>query len=426
MKNQNYVNSSDFLEEKIKARPLNRRRIIRRVVEVALLAVVFGLIACFTMIIVAPILEERLFKTPANEIILTEESAPHISEEMSPEDMLLEEWYEPDSSEEETDSEEQLLNLAYILRKSAQDCQKWLVQVAGVSSETSWLESTKTSSNIASGAIIADSGTEFLILVEKENLQEADRIEVTFTNDCVVQGRIKGTDAYSGFMVVAVSKEGIGEEILSEYQAAELASSNNKSLLGSVVLALGNTNGVAGSVNYGFVTSIGVEANSWDCNYKLIKTDIYGSNNPSGFLVNLKGQIIGVLCNDYNSTDTKNLLSAVGISDLKKKIECMSNEVKIPVLGIKGTDVTQQAHKENGIPTGAYVTNVKLSSPAMHAGIQAGDVIVKIGEKEISSMIALTYHLYQLKVGEPITVVIMRSSQGTYKESTLKITLGSQ
>jgi hypothetical protein len=41
-------------------------------------------------------------------------------------------------------------------------------------------------------------------------------------------------------------------------------------------------------------------------------------------------------------------------------------------------------------------------------------------------MNALTYHLYQLKVGEPVSVVIMRSSQGTYKESTLKITLGSQ
>lgn len=426
MKEQAPVNSSDFLEEKIKARPLNRRRIIRRVIEVALLAVIFGLIACFTMIVVAPILEERLFKTPVSEIILTEESATHTSEEIQPEDMLLEEQYEPGSSEEETDSEEQLLNIAYILRKSAQDCDKWLVQVAGVSSTTSWLESTKTSSNIAAGAIIADSGKELLILVEKEYLQEADRIEVTFSDGSVIQGQMKEADVYSGLAVVSVSKEGLSEDTLQECQAAELASSNNRSLLGSVVLALGNTNGVAGSVNYGFVTAMGVEVNSWDSNYKLIKTDIYASSNPNGFLVNLKGQIIGVLCNDYNSTDTKNLLSAVGISDLKKKIERMSNNDRIPVLGVKGTEVTQQAHKENGIPFGAYVTSVKLNSPAMRAGIQAGDVIVQIGEKEVTSMVSFTYHLYQLSVGDQVTIVIMRPSQGVYKESKLKITLGSQ
>ena len=426
MKNQNSVNASDFLEEKIKARPMNRRRFIRRAIEVALLAVIFGLIACFTMIIMTPFLEDRLFKTPVNEITLTEESAPHASEEVQPEDMLLEEKYEPDSSEEVTDSEEQLLNLAYILRKSAQDCENWLVQVAGVSSTTSWLESTKTSSNIAIGAIIADSGTEFLILVEREYLQDADRIEVNFADGSVVQGLIKGLDAYSGFMVVSVSKASLSEETLQECQVAELASSNNKSLLGSVVVALGNTNGVVGSVNYGFITAMGVEANNWDSNYKLIKTDIYGCSNPNGFLVNLNGQIIGVLSNDYNSTDTKNMISAVGISDLKKRIESMSNSDKVPVLGVKGTDVTQQANKQNGIPAGAYVTNVKLNSPAMRAGIQPGDVIVKIGEKEVTSMNALTYNLYQFKVGEQVAVVIMRPSQGTYKESTLKITLGSQ
>lgn len=426
MKNQSSVNSSDFLEEKIKARPINRKRLMRRIIEVALLAVVFGLIACFTMVILAPVLEERLFPTPVNEVTLTEESAIHTSEEVQPEDMLLEERYEPSSTEEETDSEEQLLNIAYILRKNALECQKWMVQVAGVSSETSWLESTKTSSNVATGAIVADNGTELLILVEREYLQDADRIEVTFSDSSVVQGVSKGADVYSGFMVVAVSKDNLSEETIQEYQVAELASSNNKSLLGSVILALGNTNGVAGSVNYGFITAVGVEVNSWDSNYKLIKTDIYGNSNPNGFLVNLKGQIIGVLCNDYNSVDTKNLISAVGISDLKKKIERMSNENEIPVFGVKGIEVTQQAHNQNGIPYGAYVTSVKLNSPAMKAGIQAGDVIVKLGEKEITSMSSFTYNLYQLGVGEQVTVVIMRPSQGIYKESTVKITLDSQ
>ena len=95
-------------------------------------------------------------------------------------------------------------------------------------------------------------------------------------------------------------------------------------------MALGSPSGVIESVNYGFVTAVGVEASGWDSNYKLIRTDIYGSSKPNGFLVNMNGQIVGVLCNDYNSVDTKNLVTAMGISDLKKRIERLSNREELP------------------------------------------------------------------------------------------------
>jgi serine protease Do len=340
--------------------------------------------------------------------------------------MILEAKNEPGREEEEDDAGVMLVDMAYVLRKIALECEQWMVQVAGVSSETSWLESTKTSANITAGAIVADNGTELLILVDKTNLEGADHIEVTFFNGEVVRGVPKGTDAYSEFMVISVAKSDLIESTLQNYQIAKLGSSNRKSLLGTVVIALGNTNGTVGSVNYGFITGVGLEVSNWDNNYRLIRTDIYSSSQPNGFLVDLNGQILGVLSNDYNPADIKNLLTAVGISDLKKKIEKMSNADEIPVFGIKGTEVTQQAHMQNEIPYGAYITSVKLNSPAMKAGIQAGDVIIKMDEKEIDSMLTFSYYLNQMKVGEQTSITIMRQSQGIYKESTLKITLGSQ
>ncbi len=420
------VNTSDFLEERIKARPVNRKRIFRRLLEVALLAVVFGLIAWLTMGYVAPFLEEKLFPTPVSKVDLTEESAMHISDEIQPEDMILEAKNEPGREEEEKDAGDMLVDMAYVLRKAALECEQWMVQVAGVSSETSWLESTKTSANITAGAIVADNGTELLILVDKTNLEDADHIEVTFFDGEVVRGVPKGTDAYSEFMVIGVAKSDLIESTLQNCQIAKLGSSNRKSLLGSVVIALGNTNGTVGSVNYGFITGVGQEVSNWDNNYRLIRTDIYSSSQPNGFLVDLNGQILGVLSNDYNPADIKNLLTAIGISDLKKKIEKMSNADDIPVFGVKGTEVTQQAHLQNDIPYGAYITSVKLNSPAMKSGIQAGDVIIKMDEKEIDSMLTFSYYLNQMKVGEQTNITIMRQSQGIYKESILKITLGSQ
>ena len=112
------INTSDFLEERIKTRPRNRRRIMRRALEVAVLAVLFGLIACVTMVFVSPILEEKLFPTPTptNQVKFPEESAPYIKEEVRPEDMLLvDEEPKPSIVIEEPDTETLLLDMIYLL-----------------------------------------------------------------------------------------------------------------------------------------------------------------------------------------------------------------------------------------------------------------------------------------------------------------------
>ncbi len=427
MEERTLVKTSEFLEEKIKTRPANRRRIMRRAIEVAILAVLFGLVACVTMATVSPILEEKLFQTPTNEVTFPEESTIYTSEEVQPEDMLLEDKEEvPSIVVEEPDSETQLLEMIYLLKEKAEECKKWMVQVNGVSNTVSWLDSTDTSSNVATGAIVADNGTEILILVERDCLLNADKIEVTFVDNSVAEGYQKGEDLDAGLSVVAIPKEAIAENTLENCKLVEMTSSNNKAIVGSVVMAMGSPNGVNGSVSYGFVTANGVEVNGWDTNYRLVLTDMYGVKNPNGFLVNLKGQMVGVLCNDYNDPQNENMTAALGISELRKKIERMSNAEGALLFGVKAKDVTTAAHEEHGIPYGAYVLGVKLDSPAMQAGIQAGDVIIKVGAKDISSMNSLSYHLHQLEIGDAVDVVIMRQSQGTYKESVLNIVLGNQ
>ena len=420
-------NSNEFLAEQIKRRPVNRRRAIRRAIEVAALAVLFGIVACVTMITVTPVLEEKLFPTPTteiNEVIFTEETATYTSEEIQPEDMLLEEQ-NIEGIQEPVDSELQMREFAGLLKEKSEACKSWMVKVSGVFSQTSWLESTGTRANVAMGAIIADNGAEILILVERKGMAFADNIMVTLPDGTNAPAFIKGEDDISDLMVIAVTKEGMPEETLSSFTIAELASSNNKALLGSIVLALGSPNGMLGSVSYGIVTTMGIEINNWDINYKMLMTDIYGSSNQEGFLVNLDGEIIGIICNDYSTIDVKNLISAVGISELKGIIQLLSNQNEIPCLGIMGTDVTWQVNKEHAIPIGAYVTDVKINEPAMKAGIQAGDVIISINGKDVVSMNMFSSYLQQIEAGATIEMVIMRQSQGTYKESELEIVLGS-
>ena len=433
MEERNPMNSNEFLEEKIKRRPVNRRRVILRTIEVAALAVLFGVISSVTMVTVAPLLEEKLFPKTVNEvsfeeesITYEEESITYTSEEIAPEDMLLEDVQQPEIIIETINSEVQLQDFAALLKEKSDQCMNWMVRVSGVVSQTSWLESTTTRSDVAMGAIIADNGMEILILVERKGIATADSIMVRFPDGSDKEAFIKGQDMGSGLMVIAVSKEGMSEETLQSFQIAEMVSSNNKSLAGSVVLAVGSPNGILGSASYGVITAMGIEIKSWDINYKLLLTDIYGSSSPEGFLVNMKGQILGVLNNDYNISDVKNLTTAIGISELKAIIELMSNQDAIPYFGITARDVSKQAHTQNAIPYGAYVTSVKLESPAMKAGIQAGDIIVEMDDKDVTSMSMFSSYLHKMEAGESVKVVIMRQSQGVYKESELEITLSSR
>jgi len=423
------LNSNEFLAEQIKKRPVNKWKVIRKILEVAMLAVLFGVVSSVTMLTVAPILEKRLFPAPApevNEVVFMEESAAYTSEEVMPEDMLLEEEKIVNGTTEHVDREQQMLEFAEILQQKAESCKSWLVKVSGAFSETSWLASTRTKANVAMGAIIADNGAEILILVEQKGMATADSITVTFPDGAVLPATIKGKDEVSGLMVIAVNKEGMGVNTLQSFQIAELASSNNKAILGSIVLALGSPNGVLESVGYGIVTTMGMEINNWDINYKMMMTDMYGSTNQEGFLVNMKGEILGIICDDYNTTDIRSVISAIGISELKGTIQLMSNAEAIPSLGIMGTDVTRQANKEHGIPYGAYVTDVKINEPAMKAGIQAGDVIVSLNKKDLLSMNMFCNYLQQLEAGNTIQMIIKRQSMGEYKEIELELTLGSK
>ena len=58
---ENHKQETDFLKETIKQRPLNRRKLLRRTIITAAMAVVFGTIACLTFLLLEPVISNRLY-----------------------------------------------------------------------------------------------------------------------------------------------------------------------------------------------------------------------------------------------------------------------------------------------------------------------------------------------------------------------------
>ncbi|MCM1175763.1 MAG: S1C family serine protease [Blautia sp.] len=426
---------SDFLREKMKQRPVNKRKLLRRTMLTAVMAVVFGIVACLTFLILEPVINNWLYPPEeAKEVQFPEET---IAEEMNPEDMLTVEEPEEEEPPAEWVDEEQVQellsqvqfgleeygNVYEELSALAKNVSRAIVTVTGVTSDVDWFNNTYESEAVASGVIVANNGRSMLVLVNMNHIKNAEKIVVTFCDQTQADARLVQRDASTGFAILSVSLMAIGEETMDVINIATLGSSNTGNLPGTPVMALGSPMGTSGSVCYGIITSSSSVIDQADSAYKLISTDIYGSKNATGVLVDLRGMVVGIIDNSYNSSDRGNLLSAYGISELKRTIAKMSNDQYRAYLGIHGADVPLEAILESGVPRGAYIKEIEMDSPAMTAGIQSGDVIVKMNNTEIVSYSELLNELYNSSPEDIVTITLMRQGIDSFQEMKVTVTL---
>lgn len=424
----------DFLRETIKQKPVNKKKLLRRTLITVAMAVVFGLVASFTFLVLEPVISNRLYpEEEAEEVRFPEETE---TEEMKPEDMLVEEDKEPIveivQTELEDEQIEELLSQVQFglsdyqllyeeMASQARKASRSVVTVTSVVSDVDWLNDIYENEASVSGVIVANNGKSILILVSAATLNGADSIIVTFCDQTKVNAELVQKDAETELAILSVPLMDIEEETMDVINIASLGSSNNN-LLGTPVMALGSPMGTSGSVCYGVVTSEGTVIDQVDSDYKMITTDIYGSRNATGVLFNMEGVVVGIIDNINIGNDMGNLLTAYGISELKRTIEKMSNNRERAYLGIHGVDVPREAGVELGAIEGTYVKAIEMDSPAMAAGIQNGDVIIRANEAPITSYSRLLDVLYNSNPEDTVEFVLMR--QG--REMNATVTLGTR
>lgn len=433
--------TTDFMKETIKQRPLNRKKLLRRTIITAAMAVIFGLIACLTFLLLEPVISNRLYpEEEPQAVVFVEETKEDeiLPEDMLTEDMLAEETEstpEPtapaaleDSQIEQVLSEMELgvddyLSLSGAVRDVAKQAQNSMVQVVGITSDKDWFDNEYQNEDVVSGVVVADNGKEILILVNLKNIKGAELLEAVFVNGDTYVTEIKQEDNQTGLGILTIAKAKMSPATIDTAVPISMGTSSNVNLPGNPVIALGSPMGVENSISVGVVTSSGNPIHLPDTVYKRIGTDIYGSTQASGILINLRGQLIGIIDMSYNDSDMKNLISGIGISELKKPIECMSNDKEMAYLGVYGMDVTTDAHEEMQVPLGAYIRETVVESPAMEAGIQSGDIITKIGQSSITSYQDLVSALYQFRPDAQVTITLMRQGPDGYAEMEVSVTL---
>ncbi|MGN1181223.1 MAG: S1C family serine protease [Suilimivivens sp.] len=433
---EHHNQETDFMKETIKQRPLNRRKLIRRTLVTAAMAVIFGTVACLTFLLLEPVISNKLYpEEEPSTVVLVEETQ---EDEILPEDMIVDESQmnteptEPPALEDEQIAQvlsemklgvDDYVSLYNALAQVAKEVQKSMVTVVGITSDVDWFNNVYESEGAVSGVIIADNGKELLILTNYNAIKDAETLKIRFYGSKEYEAALKKRDLNTGLAILSVLKTDMERTTLEAVKTANLGSSAGSNLAGNPVIAIGQPMGVTDSLCYGFITSAGSTIDLPDSKYKWITTDIYGSVNATGVLVNLKGQIIGIIDTTHNNSDTKNLIGALGITDLKKVIERMSNDKDIPYLGIHGADVSLEIHEELEVPYGAYIMEIDMDSPAMTAGIQSGDVITGVGETKISTYQELISCIIDSEPEQTIPVTLLRQGPDGYTEMELEVVL---
>lgn len=413
------------INERRKKKKTSNDRIVRRILRMILLAIIFGAIASVTFLVTQPFLSDVIYPTEDEQEVIV---LPAEADEISPEDMIQEQVIPEQEPAEQEDvvlnlSETEYMEIYESMHDVAMEAKRSIVTVSGVSSDVDWFDNSFESKGEASGVILAEGEKELLVLVEDNVINGAEQILVTFVNGEQASATLKEKNEDVGFAVVSVLSASLDESTKDLIQVATTGSSNGSNLPGTPIIAIGSPDGHTGSVCYGMITSAGYLLQRTDNNLHLMKTDIYGSEAATGVIVNLKGQVLGMIHQEETGDEMQNCIVAIGMSDLRDITETMSNGKKFSMAGIKGMNVSEQAHEELGVPYGAFVTEVVIGSPAMNAGIQSGDVIVDINADPITFFSDYTKTLHSFAADTDVVFTIMRQSNGEYSSLNLIVHL---
>lgn len=406
-----------FIDEKIKERPLYKRKLFRKTMYTICGAVIFGVIACVTFLLLEPVISNWLSPEEITKVQFPEEEiAPEelLTEENIAQENALEEQAQIDErvseqlKEEVGDGELALKTYQTIydqLYQIATEASKSLVTVTGVSQETDWFQNPVESINKTAGVVVAKNEAQLYIMADLNGLPDADSYTVTLQKGTSVETQLKRSDPNTGLAIFVISKENLSESDWENIPVIGLGNSHSPAIVGRPVVAVGRPLGQSDSVCYGIVTSNREKIYYADYQYGVLTTDITGSEkNASGIIINTSGQLLGVITKESSASASGALLACFGISDIREMLEKLSNGEKRLYLGIHGAEVTDEIHTKQGLPYGIYVTEVDSGSPAMTSGVLNGDIITKLGNAEIQD-----YYDYENALGSmraELTVVI--------------------
>ncbi len=270
----------------------------------------------------------------------------------------------------------------------------------------------------AGSGVIVDAKKGY-ILTNAHVVENADEIEVTLFDDRTLKAKVIGSDAGSDIALITVEPE--------QLRQIPLGNSDNLEV-GDFVVAIGNPFGFSNTVTSGIVSALGRSGISRDAYEDFIQTDApINPGNSGGALINLRGELVGINAAIIsNSGGNLGIGFAIPINMARSIMDQIVEfgEVRRGLLGVNIYTVTPALAEAYGLDVekGALVAQVQPASAADEAGIEAGDVIVRLDGDDIDDAGELRNRIGLMRVGDEVQIEVIRDG----KRKRIRARLGGQ
>lgn len=415
MRNDKKASSENysFIKETIKEQPTDRKRLAGKFLTAAVCGVIFGACAAGTMALIVPKALERFGTAPDQKAVVT--LTPSVkAEQVTP---------TPEATEQEKTSASTAWqnDLSDGMSQIAEEPRRALVRISAAGEDSDLLDDSFLEYGDEEGFVFLKNSEAFYILTVLDQMQEADKFTVTFSDGTVTDGILCKKDLRTGFFVIKVPFTSVDEETQEKIPAASLVAADDMKQTESVI-AIGSPSGDYDSLMGGTITSVTGTLKVADEEYGMLTTDMVGSEEGGGILLNSSGEVAGIIWNQEE--DRTNVIRAVETAQLRPLLENMANGEDICYIGIMGATISSYQSENLDVPRGVYVDAVDEDSPAMTAGIQNGDILHALDGQEVQSMEEYASVLQGLNKGTRTTVNVYRKNpSGEYEDVQLKVTI---
>ncbi len=302
------------------------------------------------------------------------------------------------------------------------------IDVEATSSSFWYGERDGVTTGSGSGIIITSDG---YIITNNHVISGANKVTVYLNDDTEYEAKLVGTDEKTDLAVIKIEATGL----------TPVSMGNSEDLMvGEEVIAIGNPLGeLRGTATGGMVSALSRTITFSDgSEMTLMQTDAaINPGNSGGGLFNSRGELVGIVNAKVASSSTEGLGFAIPVSSAKKVIADLmdlgyvsgraqlgvfTQDVAIKTSGTDGADPFRDffgfGSGRTPTETRVQVVQIILGTAADDAGIQAGDLILKVDDTEVTTGTQLSKAIGEYSAGDVATITIQRDG----KQQELSVT----
>lgn len=271
--------------------------------------------------------------------------------------------------------------------------------------------------NEASGIIISEDG---YIITNAHAVEDIKRFKAKLHDEREFEATVVGIDTRTDLAVLKIEADDLVPAVIG---------SSDDMKQGEQVVAIGNAGGFNDTVTVGYVSYVNREIQSYT-NYPItcIQTDAaLNFGNSGGALVNLYGQVVGIVVSKYSSTGSENIGFAIASDFAVPIAEDLIEKGYVsdrPRIGIMYSLITPEYAAQLDVKPGMLISEISPDCDVANTDLQKDDIITELNGKQILTAQDVKNFQNTAKAGDKVTAKVYRKTiTGEVTEFEIEFTL---